>query len=226
VTVRVLVVEDDALAAEAHAAYTARVEGFEVAGIARSAGEAARFLTADRHVDLILLDMHLPDGHGLGLLQRLRAAGHLSDVIAVTSARDADVVRHAVSQGVVLYLLKPFTYPTFRAKLEQYAAYRAQLAAASEQVAQDEVDRLFGSLRAATGAGALPKGMSAETLRQVTTVLRAADGPLSATEVAAELGASRVTARRYLEHLADSHQVDRQPRYGGSGRPEVEYRWR
>jgi response regulator of citrate/malate metabolism len=226
VTVRVLVVEDEALAAEAHAAYTARVEGFEVAGIARSAAEAARFLTADRHVDLILLDMHLPDGHGLGLLQKLRAAGHLSDVIAVTSARDADVVRHAVSQGVVLYLLKPFTYPTFRAKLEQYAAYRAQLATASEQVAQDEVDRLFGSLRAATGGGALPKGMSAETLRQVTTVLRAADGPLSATEVAAQLGASRVTARRYLEHLADSDQVDRQPRYGGSGRPEVEYRWR
>jgi response regulator of citrate/malate metabolism len=226
VTVRVLVVEDEALAAEAHAAYTARVEGFEVAGIARSAAEAARFLTADRHVDLILLDMNLPDGHGLGLLRKLRAAGHLSDVIAVTSARDADVVRHAVAQGVVLYLLKPFTYPTFRAKLEQYAAYRAQLATASEQVAQDEVDQLFGSLRTAGGGGRLPKGMSAETLWQVTVVLRGADGPLSATEVAAALGASRVTARRYLEHLADGGQVDRRPRYGGSGRPEVEYRWR
>lgn len=225
-TVRVLVVEDEALAAEAHAAYTARVEGFEVAGIARSAAEAARFLTADRHVDLILLDMNLPDGHGLGLLRKLRAAGHLSDVIAVTSARDADVVRHAVAQGVVLYLLKPFTYPTFRAKLEQYAAYRAQLATASEQVAQDEVDRLFGSLRTGAGGGALPKGMSAETLWQVTVVLRGADGALSATEVAAALGASRVTARRYLEHLADGGQVDRRPRYGGSGRPEVEYRWR
>jgi len=226
VTVRVLVVEDEALAAEAHAAYTARVEGFEVAGIARSAAEAARFLTADRHVDLILLDMNLPDGHGLGLLRKLRAAGHLSDVIAVTSARDADVVRHAVAQGVVLYLLKPFTFPTFRAKLEQYAAYRAQLATASEQVAQDEVDQLFGSLRTTSGGGRLPKGMSAETLWQVTVVLRGADGALSATEVAAALGASRVTARRYLEHLADGGQVDRRPRYGGSGRPEVEYRWR
>ena len=225
-TVRVLVVEDEALAAEAHAAYTARVEGFEVAGIARSAAEAARFLAADQHVDLILLDMNLPDGHGLGLLRKLRAAGHLSDVIAVTSARDADVVRHAVAQGVVLYLLKPFTFPTFRAKLEQYAAYRAQLATASEQVAQDEVDRLFGSLRTGSGGGRLPKGMSAETLWQVTVVLRGADGALSATEVAAALGASRVTARRYLEHLADGGQVDRRPRYGGSGRPEVEYRWR
>ena len=72
--------------------------------------------------------MHLPDGHGLGLLQRVRAAGHRCDVIAVTSARDADVVRNAVTQGVVLYLLKPFTFATFRAKLEQYAAYRASLA--------------------------------------------------------------------------------------------------
>jgi response regulator of citrate/malate metabolism len=226
-TVRVLVVEDEALAAEAHAAYTSRVEGFEVAGVARSAAEAARFLRADRHVDLILLDMHLPDGHGLGLLQKLRAAGHLCDVIAVTSARDADVVRHAVAQGVVLYLLKPFTFATFRAKLEQYAAYRAQLAAAPTEVAQDEVDRLFGSLRQTPGAE-LPKGMSPETMRQVTAVLRAAEPGVgrSASEVAAEVGTSRVTARRYLEHLADAGHAERRPRYGGSGRPEVEYRWR
>ncbi len=73
--------------------------------------------------------MHLPDGHGLGLLQRVRAGGHRCDVIAVTSARDADVVRNAVTQGVVLYLLKPFTFATFRAKLEQYAAYRDSLEA-------------------------------------------------------------------------------------------------
>ena len=224
-TIRVLVVEDEARAAEAHAAYTARVEGFEVAGVARSATEAARFLGTDRHVDLILLDMHLPDGHGLGLLQKLRAAGHLCDVIAVTSARDADVVRHAVAQGVVLYLLKPFTYPTFRAKLEQYAAYRAQLAAAPDRVVQDEVDQLFGSLRTAPGGAELPKGMSPETMRGVTAVLRDSDAALSATEVADNVGTSRVTARRYLEHLADSGQAERRPRYGGSGRPEVEYRW-
>lgn len=224
-TIRVLVVEDEELAAEAHATYVGRVEGFEVAGVARSAGDAVRLLNADRHVDLVLLDMHLPDGHGLGLLQRLRAAGHLCDVIAVTSARDADVVRHAMAQGVVLYLLKPFTFATFRAKLEQYADYRAQLAAAPAQVVQDEVDRLFGSLRRTSSAD-LPKGMSAETLRQVTGALRGADGPLSATEAAEAVGTSRVTARRYLEHLADSGLLERRPRYRGSGRPEVEYRWR
>ena len=219
---RVLVVEDEATAAEAHAAYVGRVPGFELAGVARSAQEAARFLGADGDVDLVLLDLHLPDGHGLSLLQRLRAAGHLCDVIAVTSARDAEVVRSAVAQGVVLYLVKPFAFAAFRAKLEQYAAYRAQLT--EGPVAQDDVDRMFGSLRA-SGPGSLPKGMSADTLREVTAVLRAGEGvALSASEVAGRIGASRVTSRRYLEYLADEGQAERRPRYGGTGRPEVEYR--
>jgi response regulator of citrate/malate metabolism len=226
VSVRVLVVEDEAIAAEAHSAYVGRIDGFEVAGVARSAGEAMRLLTADPTIDLVLLDMHLPDGHGLGLLQRLRAAGHLCDVIAVTSARDADVVRHAVAQGVVLYLLKPFSFATFRAKLEQYADYRAGLAGANDEVVQDEVDRLLGALRPTAASAPLPKGMSAESLRQVTGILRGSEVALSATEVASATGSSRVTARRYLEHLADSDLVTRTPRYGGSGRPEVEYRWR
>ena len=224
-TVRVLVVEDEEIAAQAHASYVRRVAGFELAGVARSGAEALRHLDRDPTVDLVLLDMHLPDGHGLGVLQRIRAGGHLCDVIAVTSARDLDVVRRAVSQGVAQYLLKPFTFAAFRAKLEQYAAYRRRLGDTDEELVQDEVDRLLGLLRTGAGGSPLPKGMSAETLRQVTAVLRAAAAGVSATEVAAEVGASRVTVRRYLEHLADEQVVERRSRYGGGGRPEVEYRW-
>ncbi|QIX26979.1 response regulator [Nocardioides sp. JQ2195] len=224
-SVRVLVVEDEPLAAEAHASYVQRVDGFELAGVAHSAHEAARHLANDQHVDLVLLDMHLPDGHGLGLLQRLRAAGHLCDVMAVTSARDADVVRQAVSQGVVLYLIKPFTFATFREKLHQYAAYRARVDAAAAGVVQEDVDRMMGALRPTGPSVAMPKGLSPETLQQVTTLVRESEVALSATEVAELVGASRVTARRYLEHLADRQLVERRPRYGGGGRPEVEYAW-
>jgi response regulator of citrate/malate metabolism len=225
VTVHVVVVEDDALAAEAHAEYTRRLEGFEVSGVARSAAEAMRLLSSGTPCDLMLLDMHLPDGHGLGLLQRLRASGHPCDVIAVTSARDADVVRRAVTQGVVLYLLKPFSFAAFRAKLEQYAAYREQVEAAGD-VVQDDVDELFGRLRSRSSSAPLPKGMSADSLREVTDTLRRTTGSMSASEVAAAIGVSRVTARRYLEHLADEGLVLRSQRYGGTGRPEVAYAWR
>ncbi|HEU4513068.1 MAG TPA: response regulator [Nocardioidaceae bacterium] len=223
-SVRVLVVEDEQVAAEAHASYVERVDGFELAGVARSGRDALRHLGRD-HVDLVLLDLHLPDGHGLALLQRMRAAGHLCDVIAVTSARDIDVVRRAVSQGVVLYLLKPFTFAAFRSKLEQYAAYRERLGASEDTVVQEEVDRLLGLLRTGPDQAALPKGTTVETLREVTEVLRGAGTAVSATEVATRVGASRVTARRYLEHLADQGLVERRNRYGGTGRPEVEYLW-
>jgi CheY-like chemotaxis protein len=58
-----------------------------------------RYLAGDPDVDLIVLDMHLKDGHGLSVLRRTRAAGQSCDVIAVTSARDVDVVRQAVKRG-------------------------------------------------------------------------------------------------------------------------------
>ena len=225
-SVRVLVVEDEPRVAQAHAEYIARVPGFEVAGSVHSVAAALRHLSERGGVDLVLLDMHLPDGHGLGLLARLRGQGHLCDVIAVTAARDVGVVRDAVAQGVVLYLLKPFTFATFRAKLEQYADYRARLGSAPAQVVQDEVDRLLDALRVGATPTTLPKGLSPERLREVTDRLRAATCGLSASELADQAGTSRVTARRYLEHLADAGVAERSLRHGGSGRPEVEYVWR
>ena len=221
-TFRVLVVEDEEVAAAAHAAYVERVPGFAVAAVARSGADAVRMMR-EVEVDLVLLDMHLPDVHGLELLRRLRQDGHLADVIAVTSARDLDVVRRAVSQGVVQYLLKPFSFAGLRDKLEQYAAYRAQLDDAGQAVVQDEVDELLGLLRPVGGATSLPKGMSGETMRKVTDHLSDA-GAASASEVAEAAGTSRVTARRYLEHLVESGLAERRPRYGGGGRPEMEYR--
>ena len=229
--VRVLVVEDEPRVAQAHAEYVGRVAGFEVVGVVHSASDALRHLAdhADHAdpgaVDLLLLDMNLPDGHGLALLQRLRGAGRLCDVIAVTAARDPAVVRSAVAHGVVLYLLKPFTFATFRAKLEQYADYRRRLGSAPAEVVQDEVDQLLGALRVDASPASVPKGLSRERLQEVTDRLRGASGGLSASELGQQVGTSRVTARRYLEHLADAGIVERSLRYGGGGRPEVEYVW-
>ncbi|MFF9075035.1 response regulator [Streptomyces sp. NPDC014872] len=217
--IRVLVVEDDPVAADAHRLYVGRVPGFEVAAVAHSRAEAVRAL--DRTpVDLLLLDLYLPDGHGLHLLRSLRAAGHSADVIAVTSARDLSVVREGVSLGVVQYVLKPFTFATLRDRLVRYAEFRT---AAGEASGQDEVDRALGVLRAPQ-PNRLPKGLSAPTLEAVTRVLRASDG-VTAAATGTELGISRITARRYLEHLVTTGRAVRKPQYGQVGRPELHYRW-
>ena len=55
--------------------------------------------------------------------------------------------------------------------------------------------------------------------------LRASPVPVSSVQAAEALDLSRVTARRYLEYLADSSRAIRTPRYGAPGRPEFGYRW-
>lgn len=222
--IEVLVVEDDPVAADAHAMYVGRIAGFALAGVARSGAEALRFL--DRHrVDLVLLDLHLPDGHGLAVVRSMRAAGHTCDVIAVTSARDLDVVRQAVSVGVVQYLLKPFTFPALRDRVERWARFRSEVAG-GEATGQDAVDRALSTLRGPQTAATLPKGLSAPTLEAVTAHLRGTTDGLSAVRAAQAVGISRITARRYLEHLVETGQAVRSPQYGAVGRPELTYRWR
>jgi response regulator of citrate/malate metabolism len=46
---------------------------------------------------------------------------------------------------------------------------------------------------------------------------------MSAAAVATAVGIARVTARRYLEYLADNGIAQRRPHYGSVGRPEVRY---
>ncbi|MEH0934844.1 response regulator [Micromonospora psammae] len=220
--IRVLIVEDEELIAQAHRVYTERIPGFRVVAVVPTASAAMSVLRSGDQVDLVLLDFNLPDLHGLEVCRAMRAAGSSADVLAVTSARDLSMVRAAVALGVTHYLLKPFTFAAFRDKLERYAAYRAQASGGGAVAAQHEVDRMLATLRG-TAPGTLPKGLVAPTLDAVLEALRSRPGQ-SASEVAERTGMSRVTARRYLEHLADTGRVVRSPRYGTPGRPEVEYR--
>ncbi|HEU5241941.1 MAG TPA: helix-turn-helix domain-containing protein, partial [Ornithinibacter sp.] len=143
----------------------------------------------------------------------------------ITAAREGDAVRAAVRLGVIDYVLKPFKFPDLEERLQRYAAQR-RLLDRTEVHDQDDVDRAFVRTGAASGGTvALPKGMSAETAVLVQEALRSADGTLSATELAEVVGLSRVSARRYLEHLVTTGQADVRLRYGSTGRPERRYRW-
>jgi response regulator of citrate/malate metabolism len=221
--IRVLVVEDEPVAAEAHRSYVDRTPGFTTAAVAGTGAQALAILSR-MPVELVLLDMNLPDTHGIELCRRIRGAGADVDVLAVTSARELSTVRAAAANGVVGYLLKPFTYPALRDRLKSYADYRDLVARGGDAGGQSEIDRALEAVRP-TGPAPLPKGMGRETLDAVVTAVRGAAG-LSAGETAELIGASRITARRYLEYLADTGLVDRAPRYGAAGRPEFEYRWR
>jgi two-component system CitB family sensor kinase len=69
----------------------------------------------------------------------------------------------------------------------------------------------------------VPKGLSAETLDRVSAAL-AARPDASATEIGEDVDISRVSARRYLEHLASTGRAIRTLDYSTKGRPSTRYR--
>lgn len=102
---RILLVEDDALVADA-VVRGLTLDGFTVdhAGSA----ELARSALGSEHFDLAIVDIGLPAADGLSLLQGLRSQGQSVPVLILT-ARDtlADKIR-AFDLGADDFLMKPF----------------------------------------------------------------------------------------------------------------------
>ncbi|MGH6655436.1 MAG: response regulator, partial [Actinocrinis sp.] len=196
--IRVLIVDDDYRVAAIHAAYVARTEGFESVGQAHSAAEALSAVDA-LGPDLVLMDVYLPDGDGLAVVRKLMERDEHPDCVVITAARDVAIVRTAMQLGAVHYLVKPFGFTVMRDKLQSYRSMRLRMAALEDQAEQSDVDALFGLLRGPAVLPSIPvKGHSAQTLEVIRDAVRAAPVPISAAEVAEQVGVSRATAQRYL----------------------------
>ncbi|GAA0897904.1 response regulator [Virgisporangium aurantiacum] len=209
------------MVARVHRGFVERVPGFTVDGVAHTGAEALDAVRSLRP-DLVLLDIYLPDISGLEVLRRVREGAAPVDVLAITAARDVATIRTALRGGVIHYLIKPFTFEVLRERLDRYGAAHRRLAGDGD-VAQDDVDRLFGALRPTRIS--LPKGLTAPTADLVRTALIAAVGDLSASECADVARLSRVSTRRYLEYFVESGTAAVRLRYGGTGRPERRYYW-
>ncbi|MDI1294378.1 MAG: response regulator transcription factor [bacterium] len=83
-----------------------RQENYRLLG-ASSLGEL-RAILADQMVDLIVLDLNLPDGDGLSLCRELRAAGSGVQIIMVTARGTAIDRVLGLELGADDYLTKPF----------------------------------------------------------------------------------------------------------------------
>lgn len=235
--IRTLVVDDDQEIAGVHMGFLLAHGGFDVVGVANSGGQALE-MVRELKPELMLLDIHLPDMSGIEVLRAARnLPGEPVDIIAITAARELETVRAAMAGGVLHYLVKPFNSRVLMQRLDEYVRHRARILEHSSHAAgpldQERIDRLLASTAggsqaqapAATLQGTLPKGLSRPTLESVIGVLRSSKAGFSASEMAAELGLARVSARRYLEFLVTQGSARIVPKYGAAGRPEKFYVW-
>ena len=123
---RTVIIEDDAVINRLNRRYIEMDDRFRVVQTF-SAAHPALFWLRSNPVDLIILDVYMPQMSGLELLRALRAEGVDADVIMVTSADDAATIEAFMRLGVTDYLIKPFGYERFQLALKTFCNRRGSL---------------------------------------------------------------------------------------------------
>ncbi|MBV8504167.1 MAG: response regulator [Paucibacter sp.] len=132
--IQVLLVEDDR-ELRTTLAGALRVEGYEVRAAASLADAMA--LLAHSDIELVLLDLGLPDGEGEDLLHKLRSLK--GTPLLVISAREQDGLKvRLLDAGADDYLVKPFSITELLARMRVALRHRGrQVAAAVTRYEQD-----------------------------------------------------------------------------------------
>ncbi len=223
--IRTIIAEDDPRIAEIQHRFLEKLEAFEAIGLALNL-EDCREMINILEPDLILLDIHFPDGNGLEFLKTLRDENRNIDVILVTAARDVESVKSAMHGGVFDYIVKPLEFSRMRDSLSRYQDHFERLNAL-DTVEQSDIDgllpRAVSDSAAKPAVNLLPKGIDALTLNKVRDLFQSVTDSQGAELVGQNIGISRTTARRYLEYLVSTNELVVDVTYGGVGRPERHY---
>ena len=192
--IRVLIVEDHRMFAEAVARALAAIPEITVVGIATTAGEGRRMLLETRP-DVVLMDYRLPDGTGTRAAQAMVADRPSTKVVIVTATDDDMLLAEAVVAGCSGFVVKT------KGLEELVNATRA--AAAGDAVIPPPLLRHLVS-RLSGGAGHQPFGFTGREIE----VLRLLAQGTSNRDIAARLGISVHTVRNHVQNIirkCDAH---------------------
>ncbi len=176
--VRVVIAEDQAMVRGALAALLSIDPSISIVGSAGDGSEALR-LALELRPDVVLTDIEMPGMTGLELAQELQAIrrGGIPRVVILTTFARPGYLRRALDAGASGYLLKD---------------------APSEKLA-DAIKRVHQGLRVVDPELAQNAWTEHDPLTdRERQVLRAAEGGLTSTEIAAHVSLSEGTVRNYL----------------------------
>ncbi len=126
----------------------------------------ARAALADRRINCILLDLHLPDASGTGAVTAIRALAPHTAVIVLTGLSEAQAGTEAMAAGAQDCLVKGKVEADLMHRTVRYAIYRSQTERAN---AEAQAARLRGEENARLERGLLPQPLLDTSTVRVTS---------------------------------------------------------
>lgn len=117
-------------------------EGYGVLGTGE--GEKGLALVSDNIVDLVFLDIGLPDFDGIELIGAIKTAAPDVDIVMLTGNSDAQTAVKSLKAGAVDYIVKPFDLIEFKSILNRIMQSRISSKQALLQKRETDLDHIIG----------------------------------------------------------------------------------
>jgi NarL family two-component system response regulator LiaR len=190
--IRVVIVDDHLMVRRGLATFLKAAEDLELVGEAATGPEAIR-VCAETRPDVVLMDLKLPELDGIGATLAIRQAHPETQVIAVTSSHEDDLVSQVLRAGAIGYLLKDVGVTGLGDAIRAAAAGRATLGPEATQ-----------ALVRQTTAPSIPGQALTEREREVLALM--AKG-LSNANIADRLVLSRSTVNFHVSNVLGKLEV-------------------
>jgi DNA-binding NarL/FixJ family response regulator len=205
-SIRVLIVDDQALVRSGFRMILEAREGVEVVGEAENGAQAIE-LARELAPDLVLMDVRMPVMDGVEATRRLLESGSSARVIILTTFDLDEYVFEALRAGASGFLLKDVQPAQLVEAIRVVASGEALLA---PSITRRLLDRFAATLEASERKP--PPELDSLTRRELE-ILRLVAGGLSNAEIAAELVVSETTVKTHVSsvlrklHLRDRVQA-------------------
>jgi DNA-binding NarL/FixJ family response regulator len=199
--IRVLLVEDHKSFRELLSLLLEQQDDMVVAGEAGTLSEARALLSTGMQIDLALIDLELPDGHGSELLSDLRRRNPDVQAVVLTGSPDRRGHARAVAAGAEGLINKA-------APISEIVGAMRKVRAGERLLSRDEITELRELAATAMMSNRVKEEMLAKLSRRDRELLQALAEGLSDKEIANRLSLSPKTVRNQMVELLDKLAVE------------------
>lgn len=221
---KIVILEDDPMVQSINKQYVDKfMKGYEYQVICVEDSRNALKLIQKEQINLILLDIYMPQLSGLDVLNILIEKNMHPQVIMLTAASDTEKIGRALDYGVLDYLIKPFTYQRFEMAMDKFIKIENVLSLRKDY-SQEQVDNLFYQNKFKKSNVELPKGLSEYSLTRIQDYITQIDDYFSTQDIVHLSKLSRISVKKYLDYLVSQGKLTEELKYSKVGRPTIIYK--